>query len=243
MKTPLSLIACALALSVVAQEQDDPKPSPASQRYNVYRHELTMPLYGVTKVKGLIKSIKRNDEENYPLSDQKFKSLTMKEKFAYTMLHGEDFAQNCDMMPQIMDEHKKIFAYFPNAFDHDLVWSERQRAYLDGNRSKVIGMLRETIGARRRVGVNLKQAILHLKANSLIPDVISVYKKDRKDRDILTLLALLMEEGKDQAFFTSSIRKKLYGSMASYQASIPVTRAAEDEIMARATAYYKSHTK
>src|SRR5262249_48944053 len=162
------------------------------------------------KVKALIKSIKTDSEENRRLPDKKYNALSFNEKFTYVMLHGEDFSQNCDMMPGFIDEEKKIFSYFPGAFDDTAMWSERQAAFVKNNLTRVIGLIRQTIETRHRVGVNLKQAIIVMNAWELIPDVLAVYKRDHKDHDILTLCNRLMVENKFPTFLKSATYKKLY---------------------------------
>ena len=242
-KTLSTLLFFTLAPSLYAQGSEFPNPSSASHKYSVYRHERTQPLYGVNKVNGLINSIKRNDMDNLPLSQSKFKALTVREKFAYVMLHGEDFSQNCDAMPPMLDEHKKVFAYFPSPFSGDMVWSERQRAFLVNNRKIVVSMLRELMVTRKRVGVNIKQGIMEIKANELIPDVIGIYKRDKKDHDILTLLMLLMEEAKYQPFLSSKTHTLFYGENSNYQSFLPANSANEKLIIDRATSFYKSRKK
>ena len=48
--------------------------------------------------------IKQDSEGNARLSPKAFNALTFDEKFTYTMLHGEDFDQNCDASPGIVNE-------------------------------------------------------------------------------------------------------------------------------------------
>jgi hypothetical protein len=237
---------CTLAfLASFALAQDDPviPASAASRKYAAYRGQSTDPLYAVKKVKALIAKIKSDQEDNRYLPEKTYKSLTVQEKFSYCMLHGEDFSQNCSAMPEILDEQKKIFPYFPGPFGDEAIWSDRQRAFLDNNRTKVVKMLRETIAARQRVGINLKQAIVYVKANELIPDLISVYKRDRKDHDLLTVMMLLMQEGKYRPFMDSPTYKKLYADDANYQSNIAFNAANEKLIIDRANAFYKSRTK
>jgi len=234
---PAFLVAVGLVATALAQE--DPKPSPQSDAYNKYRHELTQPLYGTAKVKALIAKIRTDSEDNRTLPEAAYRKLTMKEKFAFVMLHGENFSQNCDMMPRILDEHKKIFPYFPSPFGDEAVWSERQRSFLTGNRRQVISMIRETVQARKRVGVNLKAAIAAVNGKELVPDVIKVYRRDRKDHDLLTLLMVLMGEARYRPFTGSALYKTLYGEEASYQANVPYDVKTETQILNWATAFAK----
>lgn len=178
MKKLLAIAIVLVVAPVLYAQPSDPPPSAASLKYSEFRKQSTDPLYSVSKIKALIKKIKRNQDDNMILPDKTYNSLTFKEKLSFALLHGEDFSQNCSDVPQLTDEHKKLFAYYPGPFGDEAVWSDRQRAFLDNNRTKVIAMLRDTIKARKRIGVNLKQAIVYLKATSLIPDAIAVYNRD-----------------------------------------------------------------
>ena len=53
------------------------------------------------------------------------------------MIHGESFSQNCDAMPPIQDEHKKIFSYLPDAFD-EFAWSDRQSVFFKDNKDSIM---------------------------------------------------------------------------------------------------------
>lgn len=235
----------ALLLSVTvafahAQDEDFPKPSAESQKYSEYRHRETAPLYGLTKVKALIKKLKPDRDDNRALSAKQFGALSSKEKFTYTMLHGEEFSQNCDAMPPIVDEHKKVFAYPPGPFGDEAVWSEQQRNFLTQNRSLTIGMLRDTIHARKDAGSNLKMAIAFLHAKELIPDLVSLYKRDRKDHDLLSVMMVLMNDGSYAPFQKSQVGQKLYGENASYMAYVDATPTLQNQIISQALAFSKS---
>ncbi|HVT12270.1 MAG TPA: hypothetical protein VHE55_08380 [Fimbriimonadaceae bacterium] len=240
MKKLLWLIALSAAVSAVAQDRW-PKPSSASRKYHEYRIEMTEPTFGLAKVKAIIAKIKPDSEENQRLTNKRFNSLSFEEKFTFTMIHAEDFAQNCDVMPPIMDEQKKIFAFTPDGLGEEQTWSDRQRDFLTKNRAKVIALLRSTIRTRHRVGANLKQAIELLDANELIPDVIAVYRRDRKDHDILTMLMLLMKDAKYKPFLASGLYAKLYADEGtSYKAFVAADAAHERPILDLATAFSKS---
>lgn len=198
---------------------------------------MTDPLYSLSKIKAMIVKIKRDEDDNRRLSDRAFNGLTSKEKFSYVLLHGEDFSQNCEPMPQVADEHKKIFRYFPSPFGDEAVWSDRQRAFLDNNPTKVIDMLKETLAKRQRVGTNLKQTVAYVKAKSLIPQIKAIYLKDHKDHDILTLFMLMMDDAKYKPFLSSTIYKTIYSEEASWQATIPFNKANEKTILDLATRF------
>jgi hypothetical protein len=176
MKKLLSFLLVFATVGGVLAQEEMPKTSSASKQYRLYREAISMPTYGLAKVKGLIKKIKPDKEDNTRLSDKVYGSLTVEERFTYTMIHGEDSSQNCDVMMPVVDEEKKIFKFWPDAFGGEAVWSDRQRQFLTNNRKRVIELLRATMKLRERAGANIKDAVLELKANELIPDLIAVYK-------------------------------------------------------------------
>src|SRR5207237_9801666 len=131
--------------------------------------------------------IKPDSDDNHRLSPAIFNSLSLEEKFTYTMIHSEDELQNCDVMPAIVGEEHKIFAHEPDAgVDDDAGWSDRQRSFLHKNRSKVVELIRATMRAHHRVGVNLKNTIVELGAYELIPDMVAIFNAQHKDLDILS---------------------------------------------------------
>jgi hypothetical protein len=228
----LSLFAAAVACAQAAPRQS----------YHEYRLAATEPTYGLAKVKRLASKIKIDSEDNHRMSDEQYNSLSFKEKFTYTMVHGEDMSQNCDAMPTIVGEDKKIFPFPPGAFNDEARWSERQTKFLHNNRKQVIGLIRSTIRQKQRVGVNLKQAIVEINAYELIPDLISIYSRSRKDHDILTVLMLLMKEGKYKPFLASSTFTKFYGENANYQAYSEANRANQKLVISRAMGFYRQKT-
>lgn len=237
----LSGIVIPMAICVFAQVAEMAAPSSASLKYREYRHQETAPSYGLAKVRSLIKSIKTDKDDNRVLPVAQYSKLTLPEKFTYTMLHGEDFSQNCDVMPPIADEEKKVFSYIPGPFYDEATWSQRQRDFLHDNRSKVIDLLRETMLVKKRIGVNLKAAVLELNAWELIPDMVKVYKIQNKDHDILTLMMLLMKEGNYKPFMESTTYKKFYGDDSNYQAFVMANSANQKLTIDRAMGYYKSN--
>lgn len=242
MRKFLSLCVIAAAASTLFA-QDYHEPSKAALKYATYRTETTEPSYGLSKVKSLIKKIKtveKDDGGNKILPDKQYDALSFKEKFTYAMLHAEEFAQNCDGMPITEDDYKHITAYPAGAWDNTSFWSVRQKKFLHDNRTKVIGLLRETIRAKHRVGANLKCTILELNAWELIPDMVTVYNRDHKDNDILSALMVLMKEAKYKPFLATPSYKKLYGEGASYQAFLNSNTANQKLEISRAMAFYNS---
>ncbi len=240
MKQLLSILLVIATIGSVHAQEEMPKTSSASKQYRLYREAISMPNHSLAKVKALIKQIKPDKEENTRLSDKVYGSLTVEERFTYTMIHGEDSSQNCDAMMPVVDEEKKIFRYRPDAFGGDSLWSDRQRQFLSNNRMKVIELLRATMKLRERAGANIKDAVIELNANELIPDLIAVYKIKRKDHDILTVLMELMKEGQYPEFIHSASYTKLFGDDANYKAYLDANMANQQLVIDRAMGFYKS---
>jgi hypothetical protein len=223
-----------------AQEEGAWKePSKESQAYHEYRSKTTVPSYGLAKVKALIAKINQGDDENLSLNPKSYLALPLREKFTYNMIHAESYSQNCDAMPPIEDEHLKVFGYLPDAFD-EYSWSDRQTDFLTANRDSVFALIKESAGRSKRIGVNYKLAIVSLNGKEMVPFLISTYKLDHKDHDILTVLLLLMEKSKYQPFINSATYTKLYSSTSNYQAFIQYNTANEELILKRATDFYKN---
>lgn len=218
------------------------KQSKVTARYEEYRAVTTDPSYGLSKVERLVAKIKpvdSGDVQNEALTDKQFAALSVSEKFTYCMIHAEDFSQNCDMMPVVVGSEKKIFGYPAEAFD-SWTWSKRQESFLTDNRPKVIALLRDTIKTHRRVGANLKDAIVTLEAYQLIPDLVRAFNRDKRDLDILSVLLELMEDGKYKPLLESETHRKLYGDGANHQSFIVANPENIALVIARATGYYKT---
>ncbi|MDQ0109649.1 hypothetical protein SAMN05660909_04601 [Chitinophaga terrae (ex Kim and Jung 2007)] len=229
--------------SLFVNAQDEyPKPSKESLDYNVYRTKVSVPPYGLAKVKAMIAKLTPNDEEIEKLPDNLYNSLSLREKFTYNMIHGEIYSQNCDPMPPVEDEHKKIFAQLPGAFD-EYSWSDKQTQFFDNNRDSVIALIKESVTRSKRVGVNYKEAIVSMNAVEIIPFLEEVYLRDKKDHDILTVFLLLMKANKYQPFLASSSFKKLYGDDANYGTHIVYNSANEQLILQRVNDFYKNYKR
>ena len=226
-----------------AQDVPTPKVSAATKRYHDLRFRATEPAYGLAKVKRLIQGVKPDEEGSGGIPAAAYAGLSTPEKFTYCMLHGEDASQNCDAMPWVVDEEKKVFAYAPPIFGGDAAWSKRQMAFLTGHRSEVIRLLRETMRAKGQVGTNLKATIVTLRANELIPDLLAVYDRDHRDGDILTVLMNLMNDGKYAPFLKSETHRKLFGKDANFGSFIVANEANRKLMAERAMAFYRTRVK
>ncbi len=238
MKLYLSIAVLFCSLQVFAQEG----PSDESLAYHEYRSKMSVPPYELAKIKKLVAGLKtvyeENDEGHQKMPANMYNSLPLREKFTYNMIHAEDFSQNCDVFI-VENEHKKIFGHLPDIFG-DSNWSDRQYNFFKENRDSVMALIKESVLRSKRMGANYKHAIVELNGWEMIPFLINTYKTDRKDRDILTVLMLLMDQDKYLGFITSSSYKKLYGADALYDAYLELNKPNEDLIMQRADNFYKS---
>lgn len=232
------MVSISLLISFSLFGQDDmewKEASKESQAYHKYRQHLSYPPYSLDKINMIIrKQVISDSEDNLVLKDKAYADLTLKEKFTYNMLHAESFSQNCDAMPPIQDEQKKIFGYLPDMFE-EFTWSERQEKFFTDNRDSVVALIKECVSKNNRVGINFKQAILIMNATEMIPFLIKVYNIQKKDHDILSLLMLLMKENKYEPFLASSSYTKLYGEDSNYMDFLTYNKANEDLIIKRAT--------
>lgn len=236
------------SIPVFAQEDNQKwvEASAASQAYHASRFKNTTPPYGLAKVKALIAGIKSKggDGDIYfnVLSPKSYQSLSLQEKFTYHMIHAEVSSQNCDVPTPILEEDLKIFGSLPDAFD-EANWSERQLNFLISNRDAVLSLISESVNRSKKVGLNYKIAIEYVNGWEVIPLLISTYKIDHKDHDILTVLIQLMKKNDYQPFMTSATYVKLYGSKSTYTSFINYNQANEDLIINRAEAFYNERKK
>ncbi|MRG48364.1 hypothetical protein GFS24_24825 [Chitinophaga sp. SYP-B3965] len=203
------------------------------------RSKISVPPYELAKIKGLVSKMEHDEEENLKLPAKSYNALSLREKFTYHMIHAESYSQNCDAMPPIENEHKKIFGNLPDAFG-EYSWSERQQDFLRGQRDSVMALIKESVLRSKRMGVNYKAAVVAMNSWEMIPFLISTYNTDKKDHDILTVLMLLMKQNEYKPFMTSTSFTKLYGEDADFRAYLDLNKANEDLILERAGNLYKS---
>jgi hypothetical protein len=214
------------------------EPSKESMEYNGFRQFKYAPPYGLRKVMKLVEKMKTDENDQKKLLQRDYQALSLREKFTYHMIHAESFSQNCDVMPPIQDEHKKIFGHLPDDFG-EYAWSERQINFFKNNKDSVIKLMKECIAMEKRIGLNFKHAIVQMNATELIPFLISTYKAaSKKDHDILTVLMLFMKRNRYASFLSSASNKKLYGDESGFQSFILYNTANEDLIIKRATDFY-----
>ncbi len=243
MKIAIWLALTAAFATASAQDVQEKDLAASTRHYHDYRQQATEPPYALKRVKAIIKAIKPSkgtDGDSQNFISPAWSHMSTPEKFTYCMLHGEVSSQNCDAMPWIVDEEHKVFAYPPPFNSGEENWSDRQHAFLVHHRHEVVELLRSTIRTQGRVGVNLKQTIVELHANEMIPDLIKAYDRDHKDQDILSVLMLLMKDGKFKPFMESITYRKLYGPDANYQSFIVANEANQKLMAQRAMTFYKS---
>jgi hypothetical protein len=244
MKIILSLLFLLFSSTVFSQRRGKRAVVKEDPTYHALRIKPTVPPYGLVKITELIKKIKSDDEENEALNQKDYDALSLREKFTYNIIHAESYSQNCDAMPPIKNEDKKIFAYLPDAFD-EYDWSERQTKFLSSNRDSVIAFMKESMTRTKRAGVNFKQAMLEINAKEMIPDIIAAYRANKtvKDLDLLTVMMLLMKDNEYEPYLLSGSYKKLYELETSYQSYLNDNKANEDLIIKRATDFYNAEKK
>ncbi|MBB1645354.1 hypothetical protein [Sphingobacterium sp. UME9] len=207
------------------------------------RNKMTIPPYGLDKVKALIaKIIPEEDKETTDagtnaISATDFKKLSLREKFTYTMIHAELYAQNCAIPEYQTQIDKKIFGTLLDGFNESS-WSQRQTDFLQENRDSVIKLIQESVIRSKRMGVNYKHALVELNGWQMIPFIIEYAKKTPKDKDALTLLMLLMKRGEYSEFIKSTSFKKLYGENSNYYSYLNYNKENEALIFSRALKYY-----
>ncbi|ERJ60077.1 hypothetical protein M472_15035 [Sphingobacterium paucimobilis HER1398] len=242
------LITFLISISAVAfsYAQDDLalyEPTKADYDYWEYRRKMTVPPYGLDKVKGLIKKIEIKSDDNddmglSALSTADFKSLTLREKFTYTVVHPELYSQNCDIRIMLPNEEQKVFGYLLSTLNEQ-TWSQRQLVFLRENRDSVMSYIEESTLRSKRMGVNYKDVIDEINGWEMIPFIITYFESNKKDKDALTLLLLLMKKGEYEEFLKSTSYRKLYGQSYNYETYIEYNKANEALILQRAMGYFK----
>lgn len=239
-KTQLILSLLLFPLVTFSQNADEEwkEASPESKAYHESRMRNTIPPYGLAKIKEIL-SKTTYEEEGKVMPPKDYAALSLREKFTYHMIQAESYSQNCDVMPPIQEEHKKIFGQLPDAFDEEN-WSTRQIAFLKENKDSVLALIKESVTRSKKVGLNYKHAIVEVNGTAMIPFLIETFNRDHKDLDILTVLMLLMKNNKYPPFMSSLSYEKLYGPKADYQHFLQFNKANEELIIKRASDFYNS---
>lgn len=204
--------------------------------------ELTVPPYGLEKIKALVARIPTIEGDGdggiEALTEKTYAALSLKEKFTYNMVHPETYSQICDPLPAHPNEADRIYATLPDTYgEYD--WSERQVNFFKNNRAGLAQLIKE----QRTFKSNLKEAIVEMNATELIPYLIDLYNKEKKDHYILTVLLQLMKNNNYPEFVNSSGYKKLYREPKTEEEYMTAfylvyNKANEDLIIQRATNFY-----
>ncbi|PWU01606.1 MAG: hypothetical protein C5B52_07030 [Bacteroidetes bacterium] len=205
--------------------------------------EPSIPPYGLDSVKALIRKITWEDDSSgdggvEAIDVRVYKSLPIKLKFTYNMIHPESYSQMCDILPSREHEENRIYGELTDNFgEYD--WSDRQIDFFKENRDSVENLMKETIEKDNIIGSNFKEAIVAINGKEMIPFLINFYNKEKKDHYILTMLMLLMKNNNYAEFMNSISYKKLYdGNEDSYSKYLIHNKANEELIIQRATNYY-----
>lgn len=241
------LLSCLLAASSASfsQDTDYKEPSRKSQAYHESRLYVATPPYGLEKVRKLMKKMvdvpdkDESDMGTLSLSSKAYASLTIREKFTYTMIHGESYSQACDVFLAEDGEENRIYKRLPDFFAEES-WSDRQVKFLKDNRDSVMTLIRESVTRSKKFGLNYKAAILEINGVEMIPFLVGYFNQQKKDGDILTLMNLLMKENKYPPFMNSATYQKLYSSENIYQGYIEFNKANEELIIKRALEFYQT---
>lgn len=218
------------------------------EAYREFRAQPSIPPYGLQKVKALIGKIKpQSDEDNSdmgisPLPQKEYDALSLREQFTYTMIHPEMYAQNCSIFVPQANEDQKISGYLIS-WTNEETWSDRQLHFLEKNRDSVMAIIKESVTRSKRMGVNYKDALVEINAWEMIPFLTAYYKENKKDKDILTTLMLLMKKGNYADFVKSQSYRILYGTAGNYESSITFNKANEELTLQRAQAYFRLKKK
>jgi len=243
LKYYLVLLFVGSTLFLHAQDEHYYQMTEEDVAYREFRQRSTVPPYGLYKIKELIKTLQYKAQEDgdagiTALTAAQFKSLSLREKFTYSLIHPEMYAQNCAIFMPQADEQKKIFSHLMSWMDENQ-WSDRQIDFLRENRDSVMSIIQESTLRSGHMGVNYKNAIETINGWEMIPFIIDYYKSNSKDKDALTLLLLLMKKGEYVEFIQSSSYRQLYGSDYNYESYIRFNTANQDLVINRAMGYYR----
>lgn len=244
MKWILTSFILLCSVACFSQPPADTTKSSYNYAYHESRTRLTVPPYGIEKIRALISKIKPGSDNSEELKATDYNALSMREKFTYNMIHAESYCRDCVTASPSKNEDKKIYAYLPGAYRR-FAWSERQTKFFSGNRDSVIQFMKESMGRTKRAGVNFKQCMLEINAKEMIPDIIATFKANKKvkDLDLLTVLLNLMKDNEYEPFLLSGSYKKMYAEETSYKTYLNYSQGNEDLVIKRATDFYNTEKK
>jgi len=203
---------------------------------------LSMPPYGSKKIDSLLA---KQAKEYFAgkLADSDYNALTLRDKFAYCMIHPESYAQICSSLPAMESDSGRLFAQLP-VTPGEFHISERQTLFLEHNKDSVIALMQECINDQGHIGLNFKHAIVTTNAIKLIPLIITTYNFSRSDHDLLTVLMILMKNNSYKKFEATALCSSLYNNASSsYKSYVNFTYKDEALIIKLATSFYYEHNR
>ena len=186
------------------------------------------PPYGLEKIRALMNATKKAS-----LSDEAYKSLSLREKFTYNMIYYESFYQNCSIY--FAAPKGKIPAQLPHLSEVS-AWSDRQKKFFTDNKDSVIRLIRIDNQLDHELRLNDKIVILLIDATEMIPFLQDCYHK-KQDLEILTVLMQLMNDRQYAPFIESDLHKKLYTGYSQTN-TIDYSKTDETFILTQATNFY-----
>lgn len=203
-------------------------------------HTISMPPYGLNKIDSLL-ALPRSHDIFRKLTSSDYNLLTLKEKFTYSMLYPETYSQICSIITMRDSEDTMLFAFLTPSYS-EFNLSERQNTFLEQHIDSVIALLKECIINDGHIGLNFKNTIVNINALKLIPLIITTYKFNRNDHDMLTMLMLLMKKNGYNKFTATTLYNTLYNSAASnYKMRVTFDYVNEGLILQLATDFYNEY--
>lgn len=208
------------------------EPSKEDEACFLYRRQISQPPYGLHEIR---RHLIFHYGKSNKLDTRFYQSLPLRKRFTYHMINGESFMQNCSIeLPQKNDQHM-LFAELPRSVFGEYGWNAAQYQFFMKNRDSVISLIRENMQATGRVGLNFKAVIIYVNAREITRPLLDLYQGAKvKDRDVLTVLILLMRDNKYGAFLSSSVYNQLYGPASGTSTCIAFTKDIERLIIANA---------
>jgi len=235
------------AITVYGQKQQyGDSPRKQDLKYYQMRDSLTYPSFGFQKIQELIRDPLDKLPKDYApidfnigISALDFANLSTSEKFTYCIINPEIFSQNCAEPIYFNQPEKKIFprliAYYPSQD-----WSDRQLSFFKKNKPEVLSLFEHTLHEKQHFGINLKGFLIEANAWEEIPFLITYYRTQPADNDILTVLLVLMKNASYRPFLTSSLYNRLYLHEDYFTNWIPASKTNVKEILLLAEQYYLS---
>ncbi|MFU1858292.1 hypothetical protein BWD42_13385 [Sphingobacterium sp. CZ-UAM] len=219
------------------------EPRSKDSLYYAMRERASIPPFGLKKVQDLVKQrLKSLPDEalvdyDAGISRTNFDKLSFEEKFTYTMIYPEIYSQACAERMFVFEPQKKIFGHLLFVYN-GVFWSERQLRFMKDNKKRIIDLIRNQASRNRSLGLNYKTALIEIDGWESIPFLISFYKKNPKDKDILTTLLQLLKKSDLEGFEQSKIYNTLYGADTHYDSCINFSSANEAYIIESAKTLY-----